>query len=616
MITAIRRILILLAFLFLYGHSFAVNHHCEVIKYNSFYEIRNDNRIYETDSIVIQINDRTGEEYTQIKLGYSKSNPIISLSAWIENNYGTVVRVLKNKEIVDANAVSSSFYTDYFTKSFILKHNEYPYRVCYTYQKTCKQFYHVANWSPLIGTDVPTLKAKLVFIHPENYKVHILQNLIDPPAIATESGILFHTWSASYDGSFENEVFSPEPERFLPYIRIIPENFNYGMQGCMNTWQSFGNWQFNINKGMDELPEAEKSEVAKQIFNIHDKKEIIRKLYHYMQDRTHYVSVNIGIGGLKPYPASYVALNKFGDCKALTVYMKALLNAAGINSYYVLVNAGTQPLQIYTDTPNQQFNHAVLAVPVENDTLWLENTSNYEPFDYAGLFIQNRLALLIDENHSRLVKIPALKSEEVMTTRNMDFIITPEGSSDVSLRYVLRGYEFEFYNELISNYTLDDQNRIVHNRLPFPDFDLKEWRIIKNGRDQKSLILLASITLNRIINSLGKEYYFSYQPLHLPDFEPPRERKLPVQISYPVHQSDTLRYLLPDGKHITDLPKGKVIESNYGKYAIEFHSEGQIVLIHREFQLYPATISPDEYEHFHDFITSIKTEEKQKILFQ
>ncbi len=55
-----------------------------------------------------------------------------------------------------------------------------------------------------------------------------------------------------------------------------------------------------------------------------------------MQDKTRYISVQIGIGGWKPMLADDVNKLGYGDCKGLTNYTKALLEAVDVPSYYTL----------------------------------------------------------------------------------------------------------------------------------------------------------------------------------------------------------------------------------------------------------------------------------------
>jgi hypothetical protein len=593
----------------------AAEFNCEVIKYISYREIVNG-KLITTDSITLQINNRTGEQYADISLPYNKENPISDLSAWIEDKNGQIVRYLKNKETVDVNAISASFYTDDYRKKFTLKHSDYPYRICYTYKSSFRQFMTIASWDPVVGYNVPTRYAKLILKHPEEYEVKIMQNHVDPPSTSLEAGIIVNTWNCTYDGLFKAETYSPEATRFLPFIFIVPVHFIYGVSGNSSSWRSFGEWQATLIQGLDELPESEKQMVYDLIANITDRKEIIKILYHYLQDHTQYVSVQIGLGGMRPYPASYVAQNRYGDCKALTIYMKALLKYAGINSYYTLVHAGFQPEEFLPDLPSAQFNHAILTVPIENDTLWLENTNNCNPFGYIGTFIQNRQALMIDGSSSRLIRIPSLQQYETRKINSLRFRLYEADSVIVSSKSILRGKSFESVNHVISNYSLEDQNIFVHKNLPFPAFELENWALVKRGRDIRNLSIEVTLKLNPIVKPIGNQFYFSYQAVDMPGFEKPQNRKLPVQIPVPLNTVDTLIYQLSAGRtFVTEMP-AKILESKYGRYGINYSIEGSQLIILRELLLFSGTIPVNEYPEFYKFISSVKEEEKHKILYQ
>lgn len=587
---------------------------CEVVKYKTVVEA-NNNKVVRTDTVVIRINKRMGEKYADISLNYTKDNPITELTAWITDKNGSVIRILKNKEIIESNAYSHAFYSDYLVKRFTLKHNDYPYTITYTYQETAKQYLFVADWYPVIGPDVPTLAASLTFIRPENFKVILIQKNLRNPEILSSSTILTERWQATYDGSIREEVLSESPRDHLPGLTIIPANFNYGIPGSNSSWLSFGEWLSKLISGLDELPESEKSLISKEIINLKDKTEIIKALYHYLQDHTRYVNVNIGIGGMKPYPASYVSQNKFGDCKALSNYMIALLNFAGIRSHYVCINSEDNPRKFYPDIPFQQFNHVIIAVPLDGDTIWLENTANCIPFGYFS-HIQNRPALLVDGSNSRLVNIPAVNPEKLINCRHFNFNINENGGSSVTSRFVFRGSEFEDLSYMIMNSTPAEQNDQVHNFLPFSAFILNDWQIIKRGRDMDNLTLTASLFINKLTYPVGNQSYFAFQPADIPQFEQPAYRKLPVNISKPIITNDTLNYNLPAGRKFAEVPTGKIIENKYGKYCVNFQINGSSLIITREFRLNPMKISLVEYPDFFNFITAIKNHEKLKILFQ
>ena len=72
-------------------------------------------------------------------------------------------------------------------------------------------------------------------------------------------------------------------------------------------------------------------------------------VYRYVQDNTRYISVQVGIGGIQPIAAIEVDELKYGDCKGLTNYTQALLDIAGVESFYTIVQAGKEIVDFDSD---------------------------------------------------------------------------------------------------------------------------------------------------------------------------------------------------------------------------------------------------------------------------
>lgn len=79
--------------------------------------------------------------------------------------------------------------------------------------------------------------------------------------------------------------------------------------------------------------------------------------------------------------------------KILSNYTIALLKEAGIKGYYTIIRAGRNARPIQPNFPSNQFNHVIVSVPNGKDTLWLECTSQTNPFGYQGTFTEDRWAL-------------------------------------------------------------------------------------------------------------------------------------------------------------------------------------------------------------------------------
>jgi len=593
----------------------AQNYDAEIIKYSTSY-IVDANKIAETDSVTIQINNRAGDDYSQIAIPYSKTYKISDLDAWIEDMNGLKIRGLKKSEITEKSAISNiTFYEDHFQKCFKLGHNNYPYRIVYTFKTSYSEYITLAWWSPHFSKEIPTKEACLRVKLPKKLQYSIYENKIQETSIdSTESSVL-HEWKFKDMKPVKGEIFS-QPEINMPLVVISPESFKYGVEGSLKNWAAYGNWNYRLVQGLDVLPLNEKSQISSLINGIIDKKEIVKILYHYLQDQTHYIFVSIGLGGLKPYPASYVAHNKFGDCKALSNYMKSLLSYAGIPSFCADVYASNQPRPLIRNVPGQQFNHVVVAVPFEKDTLWLENTSNTCPFGYIGTSIQNREALLISENNSRLVKIPAIKKEDNQLCHKLDFDLNINGQAVVTLKNSFKGSEFERFNQLNSNFNDKDKDNYIREYMPFNNYEVVGWVLNKIHRDTAKIELQAIMRLSKYLKPLGKEYYFDLYPVRIPSFPSVAERKLPVSIPYPIYVTDTLTYNLPKGYELKSRNDSVVINSEFGNYKFKLNIVGDKIRVVKLFELRIGEYSIQQYADLYSFIQSVKEKDNQKLIIK
>lgn len=595
---------------------YSQNNDAEVVRYATLCEF-GSGKLTEIDSITIRINNRFGDKYTEISIPYSKNERISDLTAWIENRDGSVVRTLKKSDVMDKSAISDiSLYEDNFYKYFELKHNVYPYQVVYTYKTTYRNFIAIANWTPVIHNEIPTLSAKLKIQLPKNFPYCKYGNNISEGyrIDSTEKSVTLQ-WKSSYLKPVKKEIFS-QPDQYKPYVIVAPLHFQYGVEGSMKDWESFGDWQYRLIKDLETLPDEEKSKISMLVNAVTDKKEIVKILYHYLQDHTRYINVSIGIGGLKPYPASYVAENKYGDCKALTNYMKAMLSYVGIESHYTTVYASEQPHAFIKNFAGPQFNHVVLAVPLEKDTIWLENTMNTNPFGYMGTFTQNREALWVSKDHSKLVRIPALTRKDNQVSYKLAFDLNINKSTTVALNISFKGRDFEMFNQFHSDFNDDEKNTIIRDYMPFDNYEDLNWELNKLHRDTTRIELKAKLNLNKFLMPLGSEYYFSIYPSRIPLFSQPASRTFPVVLPYPICNVDTLIYNLPVGYELKNKYEPVSITTPFGKYELVLKViDGKIMII-KSFELFSGTYSLKQYPDFYSFIQSVKEIEENKIIIK
>ncbi len=574
-----------------------------------------DGKLIQTDTLTFLVNNRNGEELCQVTIPYSKMEKVSDINGWIEDVHGKRIRNLQSNDIKDASFINEgSLYQDEYIKTLSLKYNVYPYKTIFTYKKSVKQFLSIADWSPVFNYNMPTDFALLSISSPAQYKYRHIESGVKSHGKDSIQGIIHREWTSEYTKQLPSEKLSVDRSELCPYVKIAPTHFFYGVNGDLSSWSNFGQWAFQLNQNLNDLTTEDKEKVKELTNSITDTKEKIRRTYHFLQDHTRYINISLGIGGFKPYPASYVSVNKYGDCKALSNYMKSLLEVAGIKSYYTIVEGSCFPARVLKEFPSQQFNHIILTVPLGKDTLYLENTSNISPFDYIGTFIQDRDALLISETGGKLIHIPAIPEKTAENHKTTDISMATTGNAIARLTYRFHGYDFDQFNALKHQYNQDQQDEVIKEFMPFSNYEVINWNLQKPDRDSASITLNSDINLYKFLKPLGDEYYFSILPLGTLGFEVPENRELPAYFPFPMTTTDTIYFTPPQGYRIKSHPESTQIQSKFGHCFYQFIPGNNKLTLIRRFKINPGMVTKEDYKSFYSFLMDIAETDRKKIV--
>ncbi|MBK9734552.1 MAG: transglutaminase domain-containing protein [Saprospiraceae bacterium] len=410
-------------------------------------EIFNKNKIHYSTKIVSAILDRNDKNETEFIVCYDKFTKIEDIILEIWTPEGKKVKSVKKKEMQDISAVNeSTIATDVRCLTYECNENLVPYIIKTEYSTISSQSFHIDSHSPIYPTNTSIIKSNfLVINHDTMNKVRFNETIWGQPNIEKKLETINYSWEMTgITPAFCKKILESESSHI---ITPILESFQMdNVEGEMKTWKSFGQWLSKLNEGMDILDEKTQVEI-KAIAGLEtDKKAIVRKLYNYLQDNMRYVSIQLGIGGFKPMPAQDVHNYKYGDCKALSNYMKTMLNIVDIPSNYIIIMGGQNPRYVNIQKPHNPFNHAILAVPLEGDTIFLECTSQTNPFGYQGSFTGNRMALLVDGENSKLIKTKSYTYKDNIISNNIDITDLNELLPSIRLKQTLSGIGIEYLN--------------------------------------------------------------------------------------------------------------------------------------------------------------------------
>src|SRR5690606_7684747 len=138
------------------------------------------------------------------------------------------------------------------------------------------------------------------------------------------------------------EAFSPSLVDMYPKVLFASKKFTLeGVSAQVENWNDFGKWIYNdLLHNTHDLSPQTVSFIQNLVKDEPNTVEKAKKIYRYVQDKSRYISVQVGIGGWKPFNASEVDRLSYGDCKGLTNYTMALLKAVNIESNYTVLYAG------------------------------------------------------------------------------------------------------------------------------------------------------------------------------------------------------------------------------------------------------------------------------------
>ncbi|MBD8388594.1 transglutaminase-like domain-containing protein [Dysgonomonas sp. BGC7] len=577
----------------------------EILRKVSFIAVKGE-KIERTDSVVLQINNRTGDYDAKIYIPYKKGMKVSVENAYIKDLSGNIIRKLRNKEIEDRSNISDiSLYEDHFIKSFELKHNSYPYQIFYTIKTVINKFLIIENID-LSRTKEPVRDGLLIVESLREEPIRFFQKNVISPLIDTLLSTVRYTWSYNYKIPQKDEINTSPNVSNAPLIRVIPLDFRYGIEGKFNTWQNFGNWVYRLNEKKNDLLPSEKIRIDVLLKDATEEKDRARILYYYLQDNMRYINVNIDIGGLQTYPASYVCTNRYGDCKALSNYMKAALEYAGIKSYYTLINASSQINDVSDSFPYQAFNHVILTIPFAKDTIYMECTSKNTPFGYISTSIQGRRALLTDKEHSRLISIPKLSNDDVLCTRKIYININ---TSSVKLSAIERGDNYELLNYLTSDVDKNTVDKYIRRSILSGTYDLLDFKFLKDSRDSVKISMDAELKMQNLHKRYGNNILLSPFPIDLDTYESPENRTRSVQINYPLCYKDILEYDLT-GINISKVPENTHIRSKYGEYSQHFELKDNKLIVHKSITIFAGRYPLEQYGDFYKFTTAINRHER------
>lgn len=574
-----------------------------------------------TNRIITVLNSK-GNQHLQAYVGYNNSRNVTELKAVIFDGKGEELKSFRKKEFADVSAVDGgTLYSDSRVLYLPYTPVTYPYTVHFSYTVVSENTSPIPSWFFLSGYRLSALNSKyeLHYALPD-LKPDILEQHLEGLQLQREEGENAIRYTAKGIKAIREEPLSPPITEIVPSLRVRPRNFSYeDYFGSVDTWSDLGRWMHsNLLQDRSDLPEGTVQMARDLVAGTEDPLEKARIIYEYVQKHTRYISVQVGIGGIQPITASEVDRLKYGDCKGLSNYTKALLEAVGVEAYYVHVYAGKDKLDFIPDFADlAQGNHVILAIPQDEELHWVDCTSQTLPFGFIGDFTDDRLVHVIREDGGELVRTPSYLDSDNLQLTSANCELHSSGKlmarikrettgtqydkhyplQDFSQEELLKYYQRQWTyltNLKIKSVSFENDKKAVHFN---EELEIEAGNNIKVAGDR---LLFAANVLNR----------FSYVPDRV------RNRRLPFEFLRGFEDREDYELSLPDGFDVESLPPPTILETPFGSYSMEvsYKPEGHKLTYKRNLLLKEGSYKKEDYKDFREFCIAVARHENAQVV--
>jgi hypothetical protein len=562
-----------------------------------------------THHYAITVLDANGDDYADMFGWYNQLIDIRSIKGYLYDANGKQIKRLKQSEVEDMSAVDQgSLMTDNRVKRHSFSYPVYPYTVEYEVETKLRNTFNLPDWIPQEDEKYAVENSRLIVSVPANFTLRYRSfNYKGEPVITNNKDTRTYTWETKGMTTLPDENYCPRWYLRTTSVLLAPASFELQQyKGTMNSWEELSRFIYTLNKDRDQLPDNVK-QLVHQMTDGLSREEKITKLYRYLQQHTRYISVQLGIGGMQTFDARYVASNGYGDCKALSNYMCALLKEAGIPAAMVLVKSGKENTTLVEDFPSNQFDHVIACVPGGKDTTWLECTSSDLPAGYLGEFTANRPVLVLSEGGSKLVRTPDYNIDQNLQLRRIAATVNDNGDMLLNASTHYTGLEQDELQKTLHALSREKVMENLRRGSLLPSYDVNKYDYKELTDKVPAIDEQIELAAHNYASVSGKRMFIIPNLLTRsaarPVSEGPRLSEIWLKMSF--RNIDTVMITVPAGYTPESIPQAVSLQSPFGTYSCRATMSGAVITYIRSISsnggTYPATAYP-ELETFYNNI--------------
>ncbi|MGA9523971.1 MAG: DUF3857 domain-containing protein, partial [Myxococcaceae bacterium] len=372
------------------------------------------------------------------------------------------------------------------------------------------------------------------------------------------------------------------------------------------SWEDVGRYYWGLVRDQLRPNDELRRSVDDALVGVNRKDElaVVRAIYNFVVTNTRYVALEFGIHGYKPYRVDRVLARRFGDCKDKASLIHAMLNVAGVDSRLVLLRMRNLGQLSEEPASLAAFNHAILYVPKFD--LYLDGTAAFHGASELPTADRAANVLRVEpDGKSTYLTTPEAKPEDNATVQTMQVKLNPNGAAEVAGTSKVSGVQAPEYRRSYEA-AATRKSRFEQawagvfpglsvSKLAFGGLKLDDAVKLEYGMSVPRYAEVLSSGLRFFAFGSGRSYTQVFAPL--------AERRHDLVMSNPWVSRLSVRYTLPAGHTVGNLPSGVDDDTPFGRLTLACRAEGSSeVVCDSEVTLKVARVKAADYPAFRAFL--------------
>jgi transglutaminase-like putative cysteine protease len=602
-----------------------------VVNDESTVTVGEDGRVTTVTTYAVRLLTRAGLGRASAVAHYDTDSggKVLEMRAWLIRPDGSVRKYGKN-ETIDRIADTDNLYDESRVK-LIDATRDAEVGSVFGYQTSVEErpWFPQAEW--YFQGDMPELASRFTLTVPAGWRAS--GTVFNAPKLDPSVSGNSYTWEMRGLARVEDEPSSPSVRSLAAHVAVKyspPTASSSAALRSFDTWADVSRWYTGLADPQAALDDPLALKARELTASAKTELDKIRAIGRYVQN-LQYVSIQIGIGGYRPHAAAQVFAKQYGDCKDKATLMRAMLRAVKVEAFLVLIYSGDRTRVREEWVSPGQFNHCIVAVKVSDETkaasviqhpalgrlLIFDATDPSTPVGDLPDDEQGSFALIAAGDGGSLVRMPVTTPEENMLTREVEAGLAPDGSLTATLRERREGQSAARMRGMFKGLAPSDYTRVIERWVSGGATGAKFSKIEPTDAHAEGRFALdVEFTATAYAQSMqNRLLVFNASVLSRSDTVslPGATRKYPVVLEANAF-TETVRFKLPAGFDIDELPDPVKIDSDFGSYTASYEVRDGQLLYTRKLVQRAATIPADKYADVRAFFGRVRASEEAPVV--